>query len=1516
MSVARNIYRVARSVLFSAIALVGVIYIGLYVALSIPAVQDDIRDTVQRELTKFLGSDVRIGSVEIHPFNEAIVRDLVVRDRSGLVCLHVEKVGAGINIGRLITEKRIELTYAELIGLDVSVRQRSENAPLNIQFIIDAFKPKRQGQPPTKFDLMLHSVVIRRARASFDREWKPRKASGQFDINHIRVYDLKADVDLPRLKNDDFIIDLRRLALKAGEGDSFSLDRLSAVAHLTDTSLSFNNLIVRLPDTDIRPADFSLKFPSMSRIGEAVRRGSHQIVIVDSRVNPSDFAYFLPQLDNFNLPFLLSASLEGNTDAVSVSELSLSTADSRQLSLKLAGDVSSLSDPKGIRVDMQTLSLRAGSGFMSRIADGLPGLKVKVADILRRLGDVSLDAVGSLDLAGAEASADLQAETAAGKVSLTAGLSGFGRERPLTLAGEVAVEDLDLGLILDDAQFGHASLRTDCDLRIAGKDTEGRLTADIALAEFRGMSLSDISVEATRHGRDASMTFSADDPNLSADINATALLDGVASSLNLDADIRHFDPSAFGLISKYQGYVASVEIHSELTGNTPDNLVGNITVTDLNFAGPQKLLYLHNLDVESGIDEGSRRTISLRSDLLTGNVTGNFRFRDIPAAAMSLVSQVVPSFVAPHTQKVPEDFNLDFDFRLHPDDEVAGFFNLPVRLLTEVPLRGSMTGTGASLTFDVPYLQQGRDKLVRDTRLEADLTAEGGASLRLHTVYPAKKGDADLSLLLTAAADNVVADMDISLHTPQPLTGTLSLEAALSRRAGERIPSVDLRILPTAFKLGATEWNIGDCRLTYDTDHIDISRFHIWHDRQFVSVTGTASKSHSDIVEVSLADIDVGYIFDILNIDYVTFGGIATGEVMASGVFSGSPVAKTRKLLVKDLAYNGSVLGDGDLSSQWINSEKEVEINADITDKGRPCASIRGGVWVGCDSLNFKLDADKVNIGFLQPFMSAFSSDVGGRASGQANLYGNFHDIDLAGRLFADSIRMKVDYTGVYYSGSDSVIIDPGHIRIPDFKLRDRYGNTAILNGELKHRFFHDPSFTFRIRDARNLLCYDTSAADNPLWYGTIFGNGGGTVRGWPGMVTIDVDMATARNSKFTFVLSDTQDAADYHFLTFSDRRKEARLSEQPDTVPEFLKTFYKRVEKQKDRPTAFAMNLWVSVTPDALLTLVMDPEAGDKITARGSGPMQIGYSSETDAMTMYGKYTLDEGSYNFTLQELIIRDFTIRPGSSISFNGNPMAADLDIAATYRVNTNLSDLDKSFSTDRDLNRTNVPVDALLYVKGDMEHPDITFDIELPTLTSDTERKVKSIISTDDMMNRQIIYLLALNRFYTPEYMGGGSNGSGELTSVASSTISSQLSRMMGQLTDKFTLSPSFRSDKGDFSDFEMDLALSSRLLDNRLLINGNFGYRDKSTSSTTLVGDFDIEYLLSKNGNLRLKAYNHFNDQNYYLKSSLTTQGIGVIYRRDFDNPFTFLKRRKKKRPVASESDTVKHRPEKTANDM
>ncbi|MEF2643454.1 MAG: hypothetical protein U0M50_05240, partial [Paramuribaculum sp.] len=92
---------------------------------------------------------------------------------------------------------------------------------------------------------------------------------------------------------------------------------------------------------------------------------------------------------------------------------------------------------------------------------------------------------------------------------------------------------------------------------------------------------------------------------------------------------------------------------------------------------------------------------------------------------------------------------------------------------------------------------------------------------------------------------------------------------------------------------------------------------------------------------------------------------------------------------------------------------------------------------------------------------------------------------------------------------------------------------------------------------------------------------------------------------------------------------------------------------------------------------------------------------------------------------------------------------------------------------------------------------------------------------------------------------------------------------------------------------------------------GNLGYRDKSLNNNSFIGDFDIEYLLNKSGSLRLKAYNRYNDQNYYLKSALTTQGVGIVFKRDFDNIFSFLRPLLKKKSSAGDSSVI--RPDSTS---
>ena len=1507
----KSSYRIARSILFTAVILVAVLFVSLYVTLSIPSVQDEIRSQAEAELSGLLGGDVRIGRLSIHPFNEVVLSDVTLADPEGRKCLEASRLGTGISIWRLVMRQRIEITYVELLDFNVALWKETAETPLNIDFIIKALSPKDKSKPPTKFDLRIRNIVLRGGKFSFSRLWMPRNPdTTRIDFNHIRINGLRADVALPVLRDDSVVVDLRRLAFK--EGERLEIIKIAGLFSISPHSLGFRGLGIELPGTTLNPSDFSISFDKIGNIRRALSTGNHHLVMVGNKVTPSDFAGLYPPLSHIYTPMTLDLSVNGNLGSVVLEEFRLTDFD-RRLDVSLTGRAEDLPHPSEMRIEVGRLLFSAGKDYVEYLEALLPASAEKGVATISRLGAVEGLVSGAFDMREKSGEAEGYLSTGVGRLDFDAEAS-FPAKGVCSVSGKAFTDGIQAGHILDRTDLGLVAFDVNADLRV-GQGTalaglSGNADISLPLLELNGRSYSDIALHASKNGHEVEMQLTSDNEGISADIDAYGWLEGASSRWRLTADVEDFNTAILSHSSP--SYAIKGNVSLDAVGNTPDNIAGTLRLGGLSVVNPEgRQLEMPRMVVTSEIFPGDSlpmRHIQVNSELLNASVAGDFLPSQIPGLVRHALSASFPSLLPPPPPR-GFDGSGSYKLTLSRNSALTEFFRLPVTMLSDIVVEGEINGRERALSVktSVPYLQQGRDKLIRDIYLEGRLDGtQEGAALTCGAIYPTKKGDLKLDVSFSSQNDMMKLDLDFNRNLSSSFYGYLSLGASLRRDPVDRMPEGEIHIYPSSFVLNGAEWKMGEADITYADNRLEISGVSLRHAGQFVLINGNASSDPEDTLSLSLADIDLSYIFDTLNINYVTFGGIATGDIEARNLFTASPEAYTKTLIVKNLAYNGAVLGDGVLSSSFDAKRRRIAIGASVEEDSRHVADINGGIWLGRDSLSFDIDADKIDIRFLQPFMQAFSSRVTGRASGKAKLFGTFKDIDLYGRLYADSIDMLVDYTNVSYHGSDSVIIDPGHIRIPSFRIYDKYGNSGVLSGEVTHNFFHDPSFRFTVTGVRHMLCYDTNSRMNPDWYGTVFASGTARLSGRPGRVDLFADMATDKNTTFTFVLSDEQQASDYNFLTFSDRRKAERPADIPiDDTPDFLKLFNRTVAQEQGPPSIFALDLRVSATPEAKMVIVMDPAGGDRITAYGSGAMNITYSSEDDEMKMYGKYVLERGTYNFTLQDIILKDFVIKPGSEISFTGDPMRGVLDIAAAYRVNTSLTDLDKSFATDRELNRTNVPVEAILKARGVMTNPEISFDIELPTVTEETQRKVKSIISTEDLMSRQVIYLLALNRFYTPEYMGSTSNG-GEWASVASSTLSSQLQNVLGQLTDKFTLAPSLRSDKGDFSDLEVDVALSSTLLNNRLLLNGNFGYRDRSTSNTTFVGDFDIEYLLNRSGNLRLKAYNHFNDQNYYLKSALTTQGIGIVYRRDFDNPFTFLKRRKRKETAPADSTATK----------
>lgn len=1491
MSVIKNIYRVIRSICVATLIAVAALYLLIYVLFSIPYVQDETKKIAELEVSKLLHTKLTVGSLQLSPFNEVVLNDVNIPTPEGEQCVNIKKVGAGFNLWTYLRKQRIDITYLQLYGLKGEIIQNKKGAPLNIQFLIDAFKPKNKSSK-SNLNLLIRNVVIRDSEVCYDLHWKPWNINNIFDPSHIRISNLNIDLEISEISNKVINVNLRRLAFVESSG--FTLTKGSLDFIKIDNSLAFKNIQFALPNSTLNISDIELPISAFKSLKEYFSVHNLSGAVSSSRLTLSDLGAFYGKLHKIRKSVKVNCKFNGTLNKLFLDYINVATLDN---SSECAISKLVLSPLNLINKDISASNIlvKLNSDDIHEIKSLFHGISENVSNKITAAGNINVRGSAKMNIGERFANFIGDINTGYGKLQSDAFVE-WKNPKSIELIGKAETDGFKLGNLLSANKLGTIAFKADCNLSFGAGLPQGSSKIEVSKVEFNNYYLSNIIINLENKNDKVEGHIEIDDKLIRANVEGSSIVSGEPTSLKVSADISHLYPSILGISDNGINLVCGAKIEAELEGTNPDNLLGTIDLNNLFITKNGNTLSLDNVLV-SAYNDKQGRNIALRNKYINADLSGAFTVAGLNNLVQKIGSTVAPSYFKESILWVASEDTANCRIEILPDEPFTKFFNLPLHPGAPIEFSAFLdANSGTSeIKLNAPYIIQGSNKLIKNSTVSLQASVLGGFSGVIKSKIPMKDDLVDITLITTGLKDRMTLVSDWHFTQHPDIYGNIDISSYISHNPYSNKFEMIGYIMPSKFHLNGADWNISRSTVSYANNALNINNLKLWHENQFLKINGRASNNASDILHISLASMDLSYIFDTLNINFVDFGGIATGEIRASNVFSKLPLLRTDLLYVKNFSYNKGVVGNAMLKSYWDNAEQMVSITADITNKKQQRSLIKGGIYVTKDSLSFDFDANHLNIKLLKPFLSSFSSDVGGEASGKVKLYGTFRDINLTGRAFADSFFMRVGFTNVEYNCSDSIYFTKDRIIVPKLTVRDTYGHTGKFEGQLKHNNFRDVSFDFKLSEAKNLLCFDTNRKKNTNFYGKVFASGSGTLQGRPDYVGLMLDLTPAPSSEFTFALNEVKTAAEYSFLTFNDKSKLVETEEVTEEFKLESKIKEEAQSKYSEPSSLFKLDLRCSLTPDIKINLLMDRKTGDGISARGSGPMTIMYNSDSNDVNMYGKYTLSEGNYKFSLQDIILRDFKINPGSNITFNGDPMQGVLDIVASYRVNANLSEIDQSFSSDKDLSRTSVPVDALLNVSGVITGPEISFDIALPTLTQDVERKVRSIISTDDMMNRQIIYLLALNKFYTPEYMGNVGTGNSDLASVASSTLSGQLSSFLGQITDKLSVAPSFRTDRGDFSDMEVDVALSSRLLNNRLLINGNFGYRDRSTSQTTFIGDFDIEYLLNRNGNFRLKAYNHFNDQYYYLRSAKTTQGLGVVFRRDFDNISNFVNSQKDK---------------------
>lgn len=1478
------IRKILRTVIFAALIIAIGVPVLTYIVLSTPWAQEKLRSIGEQELSAMLDTPVEIGRVDYRPFNTIAISSVAIRDSQGQKAVGVGRISARFELGYFLRTGRLVFDYAVLDAPEINVYRDSKDSPLNVQPILERFKKKDNQKPPASFDLKIATIILRHGSISYNVFSEPA-SPGRFNPNHILLNDFNLHAYLRHAANDDLDAAIETLSFKEQSG--FELSDLIVDLAVGPNGTSLRDFEIELPESRFSLRPIRLNATSFNELDSIIRVDGITIATSEpSVISTADLASFSPVFSKLDITARLEISAFASQDDYKLNYLTLETDD-------------------GIKADIRG-GVRNGEGNMEiRDIETSGNVAARIASIFTAEAAKYIERISSFKITGLANFSNeringiMNVNIGSGTANIHCDALSSDKFKSGSFSSNIEMDNIQVGKLLADSKFGELSAQITAEGTYSGKNIEGDAEIDILSAGWNGHIFKEVGIEATYARNHAELRVTSPDSAANFNLDAAFSEESGIKHLLTKVDIHRFAPEELGLRAWRPGFETAMKINANLCGANLNDISGSLNLNDISLYDNGASLKINEFTIkvnrESDIDY-----VYFTSDFLNGSIEGEINPTSIPTIFTDMASHIVPDLVAP---KILNDNSLPnifvADLTLDHMVPICDYLHLPVTVIYPVDILASVDSEkgAATLSLDAPYLKQG-DKIIDATVVGASLsTADDRLAVYASSHMPTKKGPMSLALGITGSQNRFDTRLDWEIEREIPINGVIDLSTLLDKSDDGSL-AIDTHFNPGQINFGDDVWNIHPSSIAWHDKIIDVNKFTLSAGQQMISINGRGSESPDDFIDVALHDITMISIFETLEIENAMIGGTANGNFKASQILSKVPVITTDDLHVDSISYNHCVIGTADVTARWDNEKQSVFLDADIVNPEGLPSHIYGDIFVAKESLDLYFDANHVRVGFMQPFMAAFASEVSGYGSGTAHLFGTFHDIDMAGDLFADDVKLKIDFTNTVYSATDSVHITPGIINLKDITIRDVNGNTAKINGVLTHEYFHLPRFNFQITDAKDFLCYNITEAMNPDWYGTIYGNGSASVVGHPGVIEIGANMSTAPGTTFTFVLSDRLEAEQYSFITFNDVTEltaEEKLA--ADDTPDDVKEYIERINRENiDRPSDYRLDFRVDVTPDAQMILVMDPVGGDRIRAVGSGDMRLTYNSSENDIRMYGTYTLDRGSYNFTLQDIIIKDFTIDPGSSITFRGDPYSATLNIEAAYQLNASLTDLDESFAMDKDLNRTNVPVQALMKVSGDMRQPDLDFDLRFPTLTSDTYRKVRSIISTDDMMNRQIIYLLALNRFYTPDYMDGATKGS-ELFSVASSTISSQLSNILGKLSDKWSIAPNLRSDRGDFSDIEVDVALSSRLLNNRLLLNGNLGYRDKSLNTNQFIGDFDIEYLLTRTGNWRLKGYSRYNDQNYYVRTAPTTQGVGIMFRRDFDSLFP---RRKNTAPTSS----------------
>jgi hypothetical protein len=1256
--------------------------------------------------------------------------------------------------------------------------------------------------------------------------------------------------------------------------NNFAITSFETDFHIDQHSLTAKSLKASTINSAL-DADLYIQYSSFATLIDSMQFSNINLDLKNLKFINSDILYFKPDLINQsffrNSRNVTTASgiVSGQINNLKGNNLDVSTGVNTVIKTNFI--IRGLPNVKTAFYDFPNLRIISGKRDLLMIADTMVPQSIEIPE------NISLQIAFKGKMKSFESIANMSSSF--GAANLIASI-----DPAENFSSKLTMSNLDLGRFLKDTVlFGPVSLTAEANGH--GLDTntvKAKIKADVTEIYLNKYNYHRIKLDGSVTGKQFEGKINCNDENLVFDFDGLVNLYTNRENYKFRLDMKGADLQKLKLTKNdlRLAFVATADIK----GGSATKMNGTAGITNIIVSKDGKKYQLDSF-LTASVNEPNKSEINVTSAIIDIKYAGTVSPAALPELLNQFINNYFPVSKPNQATKKSEQSNFSFEIQLHNHPILSKVLFPQLKEFEPGIIQGSYDSqkNDMKLNASIKKLVYGSTE-IRDFAINVN---SDNTSLN-YKISSSSISNSQVSLD-NFSFDGKLADQKLfaNISSIDGKNKKLQIRSQITKENGNYKLTFD----PKEFYLVNNRWDIAaDNYIEFGKQGFLIHHLFFNQAERQINVASVHDQFNDD-VNIAIKSFRLDDFSRIVEKDTSWVKGTVDGNLLLKRVTNSYGLvadAKISNLNVHEvpvgnltLKANNSVADKFDFSLNLSGPDNNLTANGYF---------IPGG---GDHSISVKTDIQSLSLKTVQAFSMGQITEATGTLTGNILAEGKAASPDITGELVFNNAFIKPKYLNNRLElKHETIQLKKEGIYFNSFTMLDAAKNTATINGSVQMKQFSNFIFDLQV-NTKDFLLFNTTAKDKKDFFGRMVIDSKIDVKGPMSLPVVKARVKMKKGSNFTFAVPEDKLTTD----------KGENVVEFDNSL-KFNPILFRGEKKggQTIGMTGFDLSSIIEIDKEATLRLLMDPASTDSLVVKGEAALSFSMD-RSGKMTLTGAYNLNDGSYLVSLESVIKKKFAIKEGSTIIWNGDLLDATISIDAVYSVRASpydlvadqisgLSDVDQGGYKQR------YPFLVLLKLRGEILHPEITFEIQLSPedkgiLGGAVNQKLSMLNEDPSSLNKQVFALLVLGRFVQENPFQSESGGTSALIRT---TVGKFLSTQLNQMSAKLIPGMELNFDIQSYDEYQtgqaqgrtqVGIGIKKQLFNERLSVQlGGAvdveGARSQQNSMSDIASDVTVEYKLTKDGHFIMKGFRH-NQYEGAIDGQLVETGIGILFVRDFN---------------------------------